>query len=365
MMQAGPAAAHRRAAAQRRAAAHRFDNPASPRHRLRPHADQHPSDQRSRPAGRGLGRALAARDCTHHHRPADARRSAAGGVDRQRPRAARGRSGARQDVVLENASGGHAGALPAPPVHARHATRGHRRHADLQPAGWPLRHQARADLHQSGTRRRDQPRTRKGPERPARGHAGAPGDDRRPDLPATRALHGHGDPEPDRAGGHLPAARGTGRPLHVEGRGRVPDQAGGAADPRPDGDLGTAAGDQRRARSGAHPGSPPGRRHDLRRRQGEGLHRRDRVGDARARGVQARSEAVHPLRRIATRDHLLDPGREGLRVSRWTRLRHAAGREEHRHGRAAASRGGQLRGRAENLRSEDIVGRIFDTVPVP
>ncbi len=43
------------------------------------------------------------------------------------------------------------------------------------------------------------------------------------------ALPRHGDPEPDRVGGHLPAARGPGRPLHDEGRRRLSERRGGGA----------------------------------------------------------------------------------------------------------------------------------------
>ncbi len=43
-------------------------------------------------------------------------------------------------------------------------------------------------------------------------------------LPAAAAVPGARDPEPDRAGGHLPAARGAGRPLHAEAQGRLPDR---------------------------------------------------------------------------------------------------------------------------------------------
>ncbi len=43
-------------------------------------------------------------------------------------------------------------------------------------------------------------------------------------YPGPAAVPRHGDPEPDRVGGHLPAARGAGRPLHDEGRGRLPDR---------------------------------------------------------------------------------------------------------------------------------------------
>ena len=45
---------------------------------------------------------------------------------------------------------------------------------------------------------------------------------REPHGPAAVPRHGH--PEPDRVRGHLPAARGAGRPVHDEGRRRLPDR---------------------------------------------------------------------------------------------------------------------------------------------
>ena len=44
--------------------------------------------------------------------------------------------------------------------------------------------------------------------------------------PVLRARHA----EPDRAGGHLPAARGAARPLHVQDPGRLPERGRGARD---------------------------------------------------------------------------------------------------------------------------------------
>ena len=49
-------------------------------------------------------------------------------------------------------------------------------------------------------------RARQGAERPARGDAGAPGHHRPRDPPGARAVPRHGDAEPDRVRGHLPAA---------------------------------------------------------------------------------------------------------------------------------------------------------------
>ena len=80
-------------------------------------------------------------------------------------------------------------------------------------------------------------------------------------LPLVRALHGGGDPEPDRAAGRLSAARGAARPLPVQADGRLSLGRGGTADHRhprrpPDGDgagaMGGRAQDRcRRDRRGA------------------------------------------------------------------------------------------------------------------
>ncbi len=90
----------------------------------------------------------------------------------------------------------------------------------------------RPGLHQRPARRRDQPRTRQGAVRAARGDGGAAGDAGRHHLPAARALPGARDPEPDRAGGHLPARRGPGRPLPDEAAPALPVPRRGAGDPR-------------------------------------------------------------------------------------------------------------------------------------
>ena len=75
--------------------------------------------------------------------------------------------------------------------------------------------------------RRDQPRPGQGPVRAARGDAGAPGHDRAGELSGAPAVPRDGHPEPDRVRGHLPAARGPGRPVHDEGRRRLPERRRG------------------------------------------------------------------------------------------------------------------------------------------
>ena len=91
-----------------------------------------------------------------------------------------------------------------------------------------LRHRARAGLLQLPARGRDQPRARQGAVGPARGDAGAPGHPRPHLAPGARPVPRDGDPEPDRVGGHLPAARGAGRPLHAQDPRRLPPARRGA-----------------------------------------------------------------------------------------------------------------------------------------
>ena len=61
------------------------------------------------------------------------------------------------------------------------------------------------------------------------------------------AVPGHGHPEPDRAGGRLPAAGGAARPVPDEDRRRLPDRRRGARDRLPDGRT------RARADAGARP----------------------------------------------------------------------------------------------------------------
>ncbi len=91
------------------------------------------------------------------------------------------------------------------------------------------------DLRQLRAGRRGQPRAGQGAVGAARVDAGAPGLDRRPDLPAAAALPGAGDAESDRAGGHLPAARGAARPFRAQDHRQAPQARRRARDPRPHG----------------------------------------------------------------------------------------------------------------------------------
>ena len=105
-------------------------------------------------------------------------------------------------------------------VHRGTAAGRHRRLTDLQPAGGTLRVPPGSDLRQRRDRRRGQPRVAEDTVRPARVHAGAQRHRRRhvarPRAPVPRLR----DPEPGRVRGHVPAARGAGRPLDGPGGSR-------------------------------------------------------------------------------------------------------------------------------------------------
>ena len=82
------------------------------------------------------------------------------------------------------------------------------------------------DLRQRRARRRDQPRVAQDAVGPARVHAGAPRHRRRAHARARAAVRRAGHAEPGRVRGHLPAARGAGRPLHGAPVARLPDAGG-------------------------------------------------------------------------------------------------------------------------------------------
>ncbi len=143
------------------------------------------------------------------------------------------------------------------------------------------------DLRQPGARRRDQPRPGQGAVGAARGDAGAAGHHRRHDLPAARSVPGDGHAEPDRAGGHLPPARGAGRPLHADDQGRLPQQGGGARDHGPHDHAPAGCKAEPVAIPRAHRRRPLGDQPGLHRRQDQGLHRQPGARHARTQGATA------------------------------------------------------------------------------
>ena len=169
-----------------------------------------------------------------HHRPGAGARSAPDGDLLPQPRPAHGRAGAGQDAHGPHAGPGPRPDLQAHPVHARPDAVGH--HRQRGHPGRPGHARAdvqvppRADLRQHRAGRRDQPHAAEDPGRAARSHAGAQGVHRRRRPPDEEPVLRPGDAEPDRAGRHLPAARGAARPLPVPHQGRLPVRRGGRAD---------------------------------------------------------------------------------------------------------------------------------------
>ena len=100
----------------------------------------------------------------------------------------------------------------------------------LQPADARVRVPAGADLRERRARRRDQPRDAEDAVGAARGDGRAAGDGRRRHAPAPDPFLADRDREPDRAGGHVPAARGAARPLLPEDGARLPGRGRGAPD---------------------------------------------------------------------------------------------------------------------------------------
>ncbi len=193
----------------------------------------------------------ARRDQARHRGPGGDARARARLPRRRRPPPDRGRAGPREDPDDQDDGGGARRLVQAGAVHARPRAVRPRRHPCLPPRHGRVRHRDRAGLLQLPPRRRDQPRARQGAVGAARGDAGAPGHDRPRHDAGARSVPRDGDAEPDRVGGHVPAARGAGRPLHAEGARRLPDARRGAHRR-----AALARGDRRRA-AGAHARRPP------------------------------------------------------------------------------------------------------------
>ena len=277
-----------------------------------------------------------------------------------------GAPGPRQDPRRQGLRGRPQRLLRAHPVHARPDAGRHHRHAGLAPGQRHLRVRRRAGLPLDRARRRDQPRAAEGAVRAARGDGGAAGDGRVRHLSAARSVPGARDAQPDRAGGHLSAARGGARPLPPPRHPRPAGRAGRAPHPRP-----------RRARERRRPGARARAGRDRRREGGargraarpprarpQGVHRAPRHGDAgRARGRRrARRDRVPGL---AARHAGARGGRQGARLSRRARSRDAGRR------RGARRRGAEPPPRAElagasprATPAQDLVRTLLERVPI-
>ena len=140
--------------------------------------------------------------------------------------------GAGQDDGHQDAGRGDRRRVQADPVHPGPRPGRPHRDPDLQPEDGRVQHLARSRLHEPAPRRRDQPGAGQGPERAARGDAGAPGHDRPRDAQGARPVPRAGDPEPDRDRGDVRPAGGPGRPVHAQGPHRLPEPDRGVRDRR-------------------------------------------------------------------------------------------------------------------------------------
>ena len=104
---------------------------------------------------------------------------------RARPPADRGPARRRQDHARARAGEVARPALPAHPVHQRHAARRHPRRLDLRARQRRLQVPSRADLRAGDPRRRGEPRHAEDAVGAARGDGGAPGHRRRRDAQAA------------------------------------------------------------------------------------------------------------------------------------------------------------------------------------
>ncbi len=100
-----------------------------------------------------------------------------------------------------------------------------RRDAHLPPRRRRLRDRARPGLRQLPARRRDQPRPGQGPvARCSRSCRSTRSRSATTTYPGPDAVPRPGHREPDRGRGHLPAARGAGRPVHAQDPARLPER---------------------------------------------------------------------------------------------------------------------------------------------
>ena len=277
--------------------------------------------------------------------------------------------GPGQDAGGQDARAGHRRQLPAHPVHARPAARRPDRHADLQPARRRVHHQARArssPTSSSPTRSTaPPPRCRARCSRRCRS-ARSRSATRPSRCPTPFLVLATQNPIEQEGTYPLPEAQVDRFMLKLSVG--YPSPRRGAPDPRPHGRPPITAlrvapvvhADDILRMRGAGRQRLPGR-------QGQGLHRRPGVRDARpGRRTSSTCSAVHPVRRLAARDDLPDPGRQGA-----TRSLHgrgyvtpqdvkSIGRDVLRH-RIIVT----YEAEAEEMTSDTIVKRIFDGVPVP
>ena len=153
---------------------------------------------------------------------------------RPRPCAAHGRAGPGEDAARPLARGPDVAELQPRAVHAGPHAERHHGHGDFAGDGSAgaarVRVCERADLREHRARRRNQPHPAEDPGRAAPGDAGAEGQRGQTQLRPRETVLRPRDAKPDRARGHVSAARGAARPVHVSHQCRLPERGGGAAD---------------------------------------------------------------------------------------------------------------------------------------
>src|SRR6266849_3110882 len=301
------------------------------------------ADRGAIPAGGESRRRDARRDRQGARRPEGGRRRGAVRAARRRPRAGRRRSRPRQDAARPGACQDDLRKLRAHPVHARpDACRRHRAYT-LRPQEPGIHRATRPGVRQPPSCRRDQPRPGQDPGRAAGSDAGGPGDDRGPRPRPRATFHGARDSKPDRAGGHLRAARGAARPLSPQGADRLPDAG------RRDRDGAPGHRRQGRRPAGRRAGGSPGQACDGGDAAGDRGAAADRRRSARLRAPPGARHAQLGRRRRGRR-HLAAEGGAWRRPPGRPRLRHARRREAHGPARAAPPHPALARARARGPR---------------
>ena len=233
------------------------------------------------------------------------------------------------------------------------------------PQAGGVHHAQGPDLRQPHPGRRNQPRARQSAERAAGSHAGAAGHHRRPDLQLEEPFLVLATQNPIEQEGTYPLPEAQvdrfmlklkiGYPTRDEERQILDLMA------RTTGTARRHAG----RRAEADPRGAPGHQRHLRRRQGEGLHRGPGLRHARPGDYKIAGQGVHPARRLAARDHLPDPGRQGLCLPQGRGYVtpqdvKSIGMDVLRH-RVTIT----YEAEAEEKTSETIIQKIFDELPVP
>ena len=186
---------------------------------------QRPHTERKRIRGHSFSR-----NGQGHRGPETAGRESDDSPPGRRPHPPRRYAWSRQNFSNQHLVKGSGRQIQPYPVHSGPPAGRCDRHPHLLPEEGGVRGPQGPHIRQFRARRRNQPCPGESAVSTARGHAGAPGDPRRPDLPPAGALPRDGYPEPGGAGRHLSPPRGAGGPFHAQVHRRLPQERGGETD---------------------------------------------------------------------------------------------------------------------------------------